>query len=155
MAAQAPIVLFFAIKWMPQSPRQAVPVPRLCKSAQRSQRWRQFSCCTGRISENVIKSEQMTIGARTGLVAILTLIATSTSAQQRDSAPYANPIDIDYRYNFEQKKKASVSAPALIRHRGAAREYYLFETIGEVTGARATSAPGNTSLLRAGQSMTS
>jgi hypothetical protein len=26
MAAQAPIVLFFAIKWMPQSPRQAVPV---------------------------------------------------------------------------------------------------------------------------------
>ena len=26
MAAQAPIVLFFAIKWMPQSPRQAAPV---------------------------------------------------------------------------------------------------------------------------------
>ena len=26
MAAQAPIVLFFAIKWVPQSPRQAVPV---------------------------------------------------------------------------------------------------------------------------------
>jgi hypothetical protein len=26
MVAQAPIVLFFAIKWVPQAPRQAVPV---------------------------------------------------------------------------------------------------------------------------------
>ena len=26
MAAQAPIVLFFAIKWVPQSPREAVPI---------------------------------------------------------------------------------------------------------------------------------
>ncbi|HEX8694283.1 MAG TPA: hypothetical protein VF746_17815 [Longimicrobium sp.] len=26
MAAQAPIVLFFAVKWVPRSPRQAVPV---------------------------------------------------------------------------------------------------------------------------------
>ena len=26
MAAQAPIVLFFAIKWLPQSPRQAVSI---------------------------------------------------------------------------------------------------------------------------------
>jgi hypothetical protein len=26
MAAQTPIVLFFAIKWVPQSPRQAVPI---------------------------------------------------------------------------------------------------------------------------------
>jgi len=26
MAAQAPIVSFFAIKWVPQSPRQAVPI---------------------------------------------------------------------------------------------------------------------------------
>lgn len=26
MAAQAPIVLFFAVKWVPQSPKQAVPV---------------------------------------------------------------------------------------------------------------------------------
>jgi hypothetical protein len=26
MAAQAPVVLFFAVKWVPQSPRQAVPV---------------------------------------------------------------------------------------------------------------------------------
>jgi hypothetical protein len=26
MAAQAPIVLYFAVKWVPQSPRQAVPI---------------------------------------------------------------------------------------------------------------------------------
>ena len=26
MAAQVPIVLFFAIKWVPQAPRQAVPI---------------------------------------------------------------------------------------------------------------------------------
>lgn len=26
MAAQAPIVLFFAIKWVPESPREALPV---------------------------------------------------------------------------------------------------------------------------------
>ena len=26
MVAQAPIVLFFAIKWVPRSPRQAVPI---------------------------------------------------------------------------------------------------------------------------------
>jgi hypothetical protein len=26
MAAQAPIILFFAIKWVPRSPRQAVPI---------------------------------------------------------------------------------------------------------------------------------
>ena len=26
MAAQVPIVIFFAVKWVPQSPRQAVPI---------------------------------------------------------------------------------------------------------------------------------
>jgi len=26
MAGQVPVVLFFAVKWVPQSPRQAVPV---------------------------------------------------------------------------------------------------------------------------------
>jgi amino acid permease len=26
MAVQAPIVLYFAVKWVPQSPRQAVPI---------------------------------------------------------------------------------------------------------------------------------
>lgn len=26
MAAQAPIILFFAVRWVPQSPRQALPI---------------------------------------------------------------------------------------------------------------------------------
>lgn len=33
MATQVPIVLFFAIKWVPQSPRQALPVIALQVSA--------------------------------------------------------------------------------------------------------------------------
>ncbi|MDP9179072.1 MAG: hypothetical protein M3O61_15450 [Gemmatimonadota bacterium] len=33
MAAQAPIIFFFAIKWVPQSPRQALPILALQVSA--------------------------------------------------------------------------------------------------------------------------
>ena len=34
MAAQAPIIVFFAFKWLPQSPRQAVPILALqCAAA--------------------------------------------------------------------------------------------------------------------------
>ena len=45
---------------------------------------------------------------------------------------YANPIDIDYRYNFEQKNQGisyrSGADPVIVVQRG---KYYLFETIGE------------------------
>ena len=45
---------------------------------------------------------------------------------------YANPIDIDYRYNFEQKNQGisyrSGADPVIVVQRG---EYYLFETIGD------------------------
>jgi xylan 1,4-beta-xylosidase len=45
---------------------------------------------------------------------------------------YANPIDIDYRYNFEQKNQGisyrSGADPVIVVQRGA---YYLFETIGD------------------------
>ena len=55
--------------------------------------------------------------------------ALSLTAQQRT---YANPIDIDYRYNFEQHNEGisyrSGADPVIVVHRG---EYYLFETIGE------------------------
>ena len=75
----------------------------------------------------------MTIGARTGLVAILLgLAATNTSAQATRQRTYANPIDIDYRYNFEQKNEGisyrSGADPVIVVQHG---EYYLFETIGE------------------------
>jgi len=53
----------------------------------------------------------------------------TTHAQQRT---YANPIDIDYRYNFEQKNQGisyrSGADPVIVVQRGA---YYLFETIGD------------------------
>src|SRR5262245_5138104 len=53
----------------------------------------------------------------------------TTHAQQRT---YANPMDIDYRYNFEQKNQGisyrSGADPVIVVQRGA---YYLFETIGD------------------------
>src|SRR5207245_2739259 len=45
---------------------------------------------------------------------------------------YANPIDIDYRYNFEQQNQGisyrSGADPVIVVQRG---KYYLFETIGD------------------------
>jgi len=59
----------------------------------------------------------------------LLLITSPLAAQQRT---YANPIDIDYRYNFEQKNQGisyrSGADPVIVVQRGA---YYLFETIGD------------------------
>jgi len=70
---------------------------------------------------------------RTALAASLTLItATSISAQAPHQRTYANPIDIDYRYNFEQQNDGisyrSGADPVIVVQCG---EYYLFETIGE------------------------
>ncbi|HET8712767.1 MAG TPA: discoidin domain-containing protein [Gemmatimonadales bacterium] len=60
---------------------------------------------------------------------IVVAAAPAARAQQRT---YANPIDIDYRYNFEQKNESisyrSGADPVIVVHRGA---YYLFETIGD------------------------
>src|SRR5262245_65423501 len=64
----------------------------------------------------------------------LTLLcfAVSALAQQPARPTYANPIDIDYRYNFEQKNQGisyrSGADPVIVVQRGA---YYLFETIGD------------------------
>ena len=45
---------------------------------------------------------------------------------------YANPIDIDYRYNFEQMNEGvsyrTGADPAVVLHKG---EYYLFETLAD------------------------
>src|ERR1700687_2857250 len=69
----------------------------------------------------------------TCLAALLALTtAMSASAQTPPPHTYANPIDIDYRYNFEQQNQGisyrSGADPGIVVHRG---EYYLFETIGE------------------------
>src|SRR6185436_507525 len=66
-----------------------------------------------------------------GVLALLG--ATAVVAQSPPRArTYANPIDIDYKYNFEQKNQGisyrSGADPVIVVQRG---KYYLFETIGE------------------------
>src|SRR5437667_12021998 len=59
----------------------------------------------------------------------MVLAAVSSALQQRT---YANPIDIDYRYNVEQHNEGisyrSGADPVIVVQRG---KYYLFETIGD------------------------
>jgi hypothetical protein len=67
------------------------------------------------------------------VAALLSLIAAANaSAQTPRQRTYANPIDIDYRYNFEQQNQGisyrSGADPVIVVQRG---EYYLFETIGD------------------------
>ena len=64
------------------------------------------------------------------IVALSALLAsTSAGAQQRT---YANPIDIDYRYNWEQTNEGisyrTGADPAVVRHKGA---FYLFQTLAD------------------------
>jgi len=68
-------------------------------------------------------------------VAILIAYAWLSATAQAQATPprtYANPIDIDYRYNFEQHNEGisyrSGADPVIVVHRG---KYYLFETIGD------------------------
>src|SRR5438094_5817964 len=67
---------------------------------------------------------------KTSIFALIT--AAELSAQTTPARTYANPIDIDYRYNLEQQDQAiayrSGADPVIVAHRG---EYYLFETIGD------------------------
>ena len=55
--------------------------------------------------------------------------STAASAQKR---AYINPIDIDYRYNWEQTNNGisyrTGADPAIVRHKGA---YYLFQTLAD------------------------
>src|SRR5688572_7209647 len=61
----------------------------------------------------------------------LPLLLTATAAAQSSGIrTYANPIDIDYKYNFEQLNERisyrSGADPVIVNHVG---EYYLFATI--------------------------
>lgn len=70
------------------------------------------------------------VAARLRSAVFLALVAAQSAAAQQRT--YANPIDIDYRYNFEQKNQGisyrSGADPVIVVHRSA---YYLFETIGD------------------------
>src|SRR6266516_3591308 len=70
---------------------------------------------------------------KTVIVGLVALMARGqVLAQASGQRTYANPIDIDYRYNFEQQNEGisyrSGADPVIVVHRG---EYYLFETIGD------------------------
>ena len=71
-------------------------------------------------------------GMRIVSVGLGLLCAAHAGAQRTPPRTYANPIDIDYRYNFEQKAQGisyrSGADPVIVVQRGA---YYLFETIGD------------------------
>jgi xylan 1,4-beta-xylosidase len=58
--------------------------------------------------------------------------ALNAGAQAPQQRTYANPIDIDYRYNFEQHNEGisyrSGADPVIVVQHG---QYYLFETIGD------------------------
>ena len=59
----------------------------------------------------------------------LLLAAAPVSAQQRTTI---NPVDIDYRYNFEQINDGASyrtgADPAIVNHRGA---FYMFQTLAD------------------------
>ena len=66
------------------------------------------------------------------VVATSVMIAFAGLTAQTPRRTYANPIDIDYRYNFEQHNEGisyrSGADPVIVVQGGY---YYLFETIGD------------------------
>ena len=68
----------------------------------------------------------------TAVFATVSLIALNALRGQTPSRTYANPIDIDYHYNFEQHNEGisyrSGADPVIVVQGG---QYYLFETIGD------------------------
>jgi hypothetical protein len=63
-------------------------------------------------------------------IAAFSLLGSCTASAQ--TRTYANPIDIDYRYNFEQMNEGisyrTGADPAIVRYGDA---YYLFQTLAD------------------------
>ncbi len=63
-------------------------------------------------------------------IAVLTLSVLPNIAQAKSLKTYINPIDIPYKYNFEQVNEGisyrTGADPVIVNHKG---EYYLFETL--------------------------
>src|SRR5262245_61216665 len=66
----------------------------------------------------------------TRVALVVSVIVQVCRSQTTSQTTYCNPIDIDYRYNFEQKAShisfRSGADPVIVNHKG---EYYLFVTI--------------------------
>src|ERR687885_2269853 len=64
------------------------------------------------------------------LVLLALLAAAAAGAQSSGIRTYCNPIDIDYKYNWEQTNQGvsyrSGADPVIVPYKG---EYYLFETV--------------------------
>ncbi len=64
------------------------------------------------------------------VVALLATLAVESAAQSSGIRTYANPVDIEYKYNWEGLNHGvsyrSGADPAVVTHRG---EYYLFATV--------------------------
>ncbi len=62
----------------------------------------------------------------------MTIALAAPGAARAEQHTYANPIDLDYRYNFEQLNQGisyrTGADPAVVEHDGA---YYLFETLAD------------------------
>ena len=58
--------------------------------------------------------------------------ALLVSAAHAEKRTYINPVDIDYRYNWEQRNQGisyrTGADPVIVRHKGA---YYLFQTLAD------------------------
>lgn len=63
---------------------------------------------------------------------LLLIIAALSVTSGAEAKTYANPVDIDYRYNFEQINEGisyrTGADPVIVRHKDA---YYLFETLAD------------------------
>src|SRR5262245_10918083 len=65
-------------------------------------------------------------------IVLLSGLVASALAADTSQRTYANPVDVDYRYNFEQiNQKISYRTgadPVIVRHKDA---YYLFMTLAD------------------------
>jgi hypothetical protein len=68
----------------------------------------------------------------TVLTALAALIALPASAQEARPRTWANPVDVDYRYNFEQTHRGisyrTGADPVIVLHRD---RYFLFQTLAD------------------------
>ena len=65
-------------------------------------------------------------------LALAALLLAGTATANAQQKTYINPIDIDYRYNFEQRNEdvsyRTGADPAIVLHDGA---YYMFQTLAD------------------------
>jgi hypothetical protein len=95
---------------------------------------RSFAACsgwpTGGMAWRGLPVSFSAIAAAVLITSALAGTAPACHGQSVEQKTYCNPIDIDYKYNFEQRARGisfrSGADPVIVNHKG---EYYLFATI--------------------------